>query len=164
MKRQSLLIACLGCKELVFRGCKRCPRCGLAEFASCEERPKKPRLIEPAKNPRISIPFAVNSSVSYVYLITDGAFCKIGHTGNLQQRLQNLQNATPHDLSLVDAVETSEPMALEAFLHGLFASKHHRLEWFKHISMAEWRSKVATAQSLLIEQSLLNTDTSELTG
>jgi hypothetical protein len=87
----------------------------------------------------------------FVYLITDGTFCKIGFTKDLAERLETLQRATPYDLSVVDAVKTADVRGLEAFLHGLFASKHHRNEWFTSITLAEWQQKVAYAQRLLAE-------------
>lgn len=87
----------------------------------------------------------------FVYLITDGTFCKIGFAKDLQQRFKTLQLATPYDLRIVDAVKTSDVRGLEAFLHGLFASKHHRGEWYTLITEAEWKGKVTYAQRLLAD-------------
>jgi hypothetical protein len=90
--------------------------------------------------------------MSFVYLISDGKFSKIGFASNVARRLQTLQNATPYDLRIVATVETADPRGLEAFLHGLFAAKHHRNEWFRRITVEEWDRNVARAQQLLLAQ------------
>jgi hypothetical protein len=95
------------------------------------------------------VPTLTGRDNTFVYLITDGKFCKIGFAKNLKVRLCTLQNATPHDLRIVDAIETDQPRALEAFLHGLFANKHHRNEWFKRITIEEWKLAVDQANSIL---------------
>jgi hypothetical protein len=90
-------------------------------------------------------------SPGFVYLITDGKYCKIGFAKNVEQRFKTIQLATPYDLRIVDAIKTNDVRGLEAFLHGLFAGKHHRGEWYTHITEAEWKSKVAYAQRLLVD-------------
>jgi hypothetical protein len=94
---------------------------------------------------------APGKSAGIVYLITDGNYCKIGFAKDLAVRLETLQLATPYKLWVVDAVETNDVRGLEAFLHGLFAAKHHRNEWFTLITLPEWQAKVARAQQLLAE-------------
>ncbi len=90
-------------------------------------------------------------SIGVVYLITDGNYCKIGFAKDLTVRLKTLQLATPYDLWVVDAVGTGDVRGLEAFLHGLFAAKHHRNEWFTFITPDEWSRAVSKAQRLLAE-------------
>jgi hypothetical protein len=102
-------------------------------------KPRKPRGVPAGRH------------VGTVYLITDGTFCKIGFAKDLAARLQTLQNATPYELRVVDAIQTDDVRGLEAFLHGLFAAKHHRNEWFTNITLTEWRAKAAHAQQLLVE-------------
>ena len=74
----------------------------------------------------------------YVYFITDGVGCvKIGMTGCIQARINELQTSNPHKLSLVcyhEVYGNKEAHKLETDLHKQF--EHDRLcgEWFKFSS------------------------------
>lgn len=147
------MIMCQGCKEWIPKRRRPCHRCGVIPLIPMPQKPKtKPHKTPkpvPARTPRPTLPVLSDRSLTFVYMITDGKFCKIGFAKDLVQRLRALQNATPHDLRLVDAVETDQPRALESFLHGLFAANHHRNEWFKRITIEEWKMKIDEANSLL---------------
>lgn len=142
------MIMCEGCKEWIPKRRRPCHRCGVIPLIPGPQRPVKTRQTHTAK-PRIMLPTLTDRSLTFVYLITDGKFCKIGFAKDLARRFQALQNATPYELRLVDSVETNDPRALEAFLHGLFAAKHHRNERFRLIGIDEWKVKLGEAQSLL---------------
>lgn len=146
-RKANLIVTCSSCKGYRYALSKACHRCGDLTPIVPEVEPERiPKPIKPA------VPMLNDRNASFVYLISDGTFSKIGFAKNLTTRLSSLQNASPYELQVVDAIETTEPRALEAFLHGLFARKHHRNEWFTHISIDEWRSKVVRAQELLAEQ------------
>jgi hypothetical protein len=145
---RAAMIMCEGCKEWIPKRRRPCHRCGVIPLIPGPKRPVKARHTHTAK-PRIILPALSDRSLTFVYLITDGKYCKIGFAKDLTRRLLTLQNATPYSLRLVDAVETAQPRALEAFLHGLFAAKHHRNEWFKLIGIEEWRTQVEAAKALL---------------
>jgi hypothetical protein len=145
-RKASLIVKCENCKGYRYALHDVCHRCG-------HQKPKIAAAPQKRKvRGRLVVPALTNRDASFVYLISDGTFSKIGFAKNLASRLAALQNATPYELQLVASVETCEPRALEAFLHGLFARKHHRNEWFTHISPPEWSSKLAHALALLDEQ------------
>ncbi len=146
-KTGNFIVKCDNCKGYRYRLRDDCHRCGHRyELAD----PPKKRTKE--TRPRIVLPVPANRDMSFVYLISDGKFSKIGYAQNVARRLQTLQNATPYNLRIVATVETGEPRGLEAFLHGLFAAKHHRNEWFRLITVDEWDRNVAKAQQLLLAQ------------
>jgi hypothetical protein len=67
----------------------------------------------------------------YIYVITDGEFCKIGKTWNVGMRLADLQTASPRKLRIVHEIETEFCDYLEADLHLHFARKHVLGEWYQ---------------------------------
>ena len=85
--------------------------------------------------------------MSYVYLIRseEGLF-KIGVSNNPKSRLKALQSATPHNLTLIHAVQTNISRKIELYLHGYYHTRAIRGEWFalsdsdvnKFVSEVEW--------------------------
>lgn len=67
----------------------------------------------------------------YVYLISDGEFCKIGIAADVAARLLGLQTANPRELRILHLIEVSNPNALEEELHIRFEHKRVRGEWFR---------------------------------
>lgn len=67
---------------------------------------------------------------SFVYFIaSDEAHVKIGYTGDIQQRLTSLQNATPAKLRVVAMMHGA--VAVERELHDAFAAHRIHGEWFR---------------------------------
>lgn len=154
---RTALMECSNCGAEIPKCRKPCSGCGVIPLLP-KPAPRRSWVAKPERvpsprrwpdRPDIDLPALSDKALTFVYLITDGTFCKIGFAKNLTQRFLALQNATPYALSLVDAIETPEPRMLEKFLHGLFARKHHRLEWFKMITIREWEANVKTAQEMI---------------
>lgn len=144
---QSALATCSRCHLSTPRSSKACVHCGT--YVPSRVRVSSP--VRPVKrvDPRPALPALSDRALTFVYLITDGTYCKIGFAKDLALRFQALQNANPHNLSLIAAVETTQPKTLERLLHGLFAKKHHRNEWFRLITLDEWSAKLGEAETLL---------------
>ena len=70
---------------------------------------------------------------NFVYFIKLGQtkYYKIGYTKNLEKRLEQLQNASPYDVILIAAFQSSNALKLEHQLHGKYSSNRVRGEWFK---------------------------------
>ncbi|HIC10926.1 MAG TPA: GIY-YIG nuclease family protein, partial [Campylobacterales bacterium] len=71
--------------------------------------------------------------VSFIYVITDGEFYKIGATKNINRRIEILQMGNPRPLKLVYQKETPNNRAkeIEHYLHKYFSDKNILGEWFK---------------------------------
>lgn len=83
-----------------------------------------------------------------VYLVQDGALAKIGFTSNLTARFDMLRSGSGRRISLARAVYSRQARVLEHVLHGLFASRHVRGEWFK-VSPVEWDAMLPKAFAVL---------------
>lgn len=69
------------------------------------------------------------SADGVIYAIRDeSGFLKIGFSLNFETRLRTLQSGNAQALTLVDQI--SGPPKLERLLHGHFAKRRLRLEWF----------------------------------
>lgn len=69
--------------------------------------------------------------MSFVYIISDGEYYKIGFTtGEVQKRVLSLQTGCSSSLSIIKAIETEYPDVLEKELHRRFHHKWIRGEWF----------------------------------
>ena len=86
----------------------------------------------------------------FVYFIQAGhkGAIKIGHTENLDRRIENLQVGNPFKLRVLatihcDSIEHAR--GLEEKLHRFFKKKHIRGEWFKEsIRIADYNHKGVT--------------------
>ncbi|MFD0033025.1 GIY-YIG nuclease family protein [Streptomyces sp. NPDC127172] len=85
-------------------------------------------------------PYAISSS-------DQAAPVKIGKTGNLANRLRQLQTASPVPLRVWWSRETTDP-ALETRLHRHFAGNRMSGEWFK-FDEANWLEQLDEAVELL---------------
>ena len=68
-----------------------------------------------------------------VYFIQCGAFTKIGHASDLNERLNALAAMIPFAVTIVRLepfVDTAAARQREKQLHQRFAIAHHRGEWF----------------------------------
>lgn len=57
-------------------------------------------------------------------------YYKIGVATDAQDRLNNMQSATPHQLDLVTTIECDDASAVESALHSLYNHWQHNGEWF----------------------------------
>lgn len=69
-----------------------------------------------------------------VYFISDsvdiGRKVKIGRSGNIDQRLKNLQTGNPNELFVLGYIYSGDDRALEKEFHRRFADRRGRGEWF----------------------------------
>lgn len=73
----------------------------------------------------------VEEKVGYVYFIkADTLGVKIGCTSNLESRVKALKVASPHELTLITSVKSSNYIELERQFHEWFKHKHIKGEWY----------------------------------
>jgi hypothetical protein len=78
----------------------------------------------------LTLSHAKQSKPSFVYLISDGEFVKIGIASSVVNRLKNLQTGNGRPLTILLSVKVIKPRSLEALLHGNFSCKRMTGEWF----------------------------------
>lgn len=64
----------------------------------------------------------------YVYFALCGAFIKIGHAYDVNDRMATLQTGNPHEITLLAAVPGTQ--RAERSIHAQFVAHRHRGEWF----------------------------------
>jgi hypothetical protein len=67
----------------------------------------------------------------YLYLIQQKGsnYFKVGISGNVKRRLENLQSGNPHKLYIVRYWKISNRI-IETLVHNVLAEYHVHLEWF----------------------------------
>ena len=74
----------------------------------------------------------------YVYIVSDGNFCKIGVTNdNMDKRIKKLQTGNPNKIVLLTSLLCKKPYTTESFLHSLFKTKHVYGEWYDILDLFE---------------------------
>ena len=74
----------------------------------------------------------LNEKPGVVYVVrADNGLVKVGETRNLPERLKSYNTHLPYDLEILYTFHYQESTKLEAFLHGMFANKRVRFEWFR---------------------------------
>lgn len=76
----------------------------------------------------------------YCYILKAGPFCKIGHSNNVQRRIETMQTGCPYEITIVclfayDIEQTAREM--ETRLHNRFRRARIRGEWFKYSVVAK---------------------------
>lgn len=82
-----------------------------------------------------------------VYLVRSSQFYKIGHTGNLYQRVREIE-AGPETVQIIDRIiipGKSERLRVERRLHLLLIQFRVRREWFNLPSLEIWYKAKSTA-------------------
>lgn len=69
----------------------------------------------------------------FVYLLRlgDTDFYKVGVSKDVQNRIADLQTATPFELRLIGFIEQSDALRVERDIHRALAGRRVRNEWFK---------------------------------
>ena len=77
-------------------------------------------------------------SEGYVYIVSDGRFCKIGVANdNIDGRIKSLQTGNPNKITLVTSLLCKNPYAIEKFLHMLFSTRRVSGEWYDILDLFE---------------------------
>lgn len=66
----------------------------------------------------------------YVYIVTDGEFCKIGKANDVARRVSQLQTGNSAQLKVLGSIACEDAMKVEKQLHTMFKDKCVRREWF----------------------------------
>jgi len=94
----------------------------------------------------------INKGGVYFILAYKTRLIKIGYTGNILDRFQNLQRENADELILLTLVKPKrkeEGLFLEKQLHRKFLNSHHRGEWFR--ATPEIRSFIKQTKNSALE-------------
>lgn len=70
-------------------------------------------------------------SNNYLYVLTDGDFCKIGVASNIEQRVETIKKLNPRDITVLKLKKLDNAYTYEKSMHKKFANKLVYGEWFK---------------------------------
>src|SRR5688572_7686872 len=150
-RARAVTVVCEYCERRTLRHRRECPYCSAPLPVDVRPVPRVTVKMKAKARPMVkrierpSLPTLSQRSNAFVYLISDGTYCKIGYARDLVQRLTILQGASPRDLIVLAATETPQFREVEHALHGLFAKKHVRREWYKAINLDEWSAAISVA-------------------
>jgi len=91
---------------------------------------------DPGKlSPRLERPYRKDSVQprplpGYVYVLSGGGYYKIGLSKHVGVRIKQISPKLPFDVELVCTIKTDDMAKAEAYLHGKYASKRAKGEWF----------------------------------
>jgi hypothetical protein len=87
----------------------------------------------------------------HIYIISDGQFCKIGHSRDPEGRLAQVMTGNPYELELCDKYrfpDRSSALAIEAEAHAVLRDLHVRGEWFR-VSTQQARTAIELASAIV---------------
>lgn len=76
------------------------------------------------------IPEKTDTGTGFVYLIRCRELTKIGQSANPSHRIATIDSGVPFELEVIGVIESDDYVNLEIRLHGVFASKRRKGEWF----------------------------------
>lgn len=70
--------------------------------------------------------------MSYIYIISDGEYIKIGKANDVEKRIKELQTGNPKELKIIRTIECDEIFAtrIECELHKILDKHKIRGEWY----------------------------------
>lgn len=71
-----------------------------------------------------------------IYFIKSGKYVKIGKTNNLDQRVKQLQTASPYPLKVLAVMDWAN--SAESILHELYKTQKATGEWFLYDGKLKW--------------------------
>lgn len=99
-----------------------------AEIEYAINNPKEPFELE--CSPELDTVTESKPLPGYVYVLSGGGYYKIGFSKHVNVRVKQISPKLPFDVKLVCTIETDDMVRAEAYLHGKYASKRAKGEWF----------------------------------
>ena len=73
---------------------------------------------------------SLKQNEGYVYFISNGQYCKIGHAIDIKNRIETLQCGSPYKLEIIKTIKSIDYINLENQLHNLFSKYRVLGEWY----------------------------------
>ena len=97
----------------------------------CSQNPNLSHLLEQLPEPPKTQRPIGKLATGWVYLLKSGPHYKVGRSETLEKRIRQISIALPESVTLVHAIETDDPVGIEAYWHRRFAPQRLNGEWFK---------------------------------
>ena len=75
--------------------------------------------------------------IGYVYFLSDGKYCKIGHTIDIEKRIKSLQTGNSTELTILKIVPTIDYVNVEKQFHDIFSRYLINGEWYDILFLFE---------------------------